>query len=391
MDINELRKIISEHPKFPGTENIRHASVCNDGFPGNFNLSFTEAEWIKKFNGQYLNYDHDLIYSKIQPCIRHQDWASIKNNDENSYRYLSVFDMADIGGAISFVDGSKLDEVTEFSVKNLYDFLIHKLKLSPDLLRIKYCQGGNVTNLTNRKYPLKKDLEADPKIALWQQLGISKNQLIPDRSRDTLLALHIYLLPTPWGYRNEIFYEHEDRLLDIATFEYLFLRPIFNTRGDIKDLNKWEHCFVISAVGVERILMVVNNYKTIMECSHIKPLTETILDDANKKNYQGAVVLTEAIRVLHRIITDAGDYQNLSRHRKQKIRDFYSGIFDSAAKLNIKITESILKKYLKMNAKLQSYYPELNQSVDRSIDEIMTAKHRFENDNSKKLGGVAQQ
>jgi len=70
--------------------------------------------------GQYLDYDHDLVYSKIQPCIRHQDWEIIKDDLENRYRYLSVFDMADVGGMIILLDGSKWQEAAHFSITAMF-------------------------------------------------------------------------------------------------------------------------------------------------------------------------------------------------------------------------------------------------------------------------------
>src|SRR3989344_6380377 len=105
MDIQQLRKIISGCPKFSGAKIVKPSSVCNNGFPGTFNLSYAEAEMIENF-GQYLDYDKDLIYSKIQPVIRFQDWSHVVNCGEHSYRYLSVFDLADIGGSVALKNGN---------------------------------------------------------------------------------------------------------------------------------------------------------------------------------------------------------------------------------------------------------------------------------------------
>jgi hypothetical protein len=384
MENVKFRKLISQSTKFPNTKQISPAPVCNEGFPGTFNLSFTESEWLKEFNGQYLDYNKDLMYSKIQPCIRHQDWDIIKSNGEDVYRYLSVFDMADVSGAISVIDGKKLDEIAEFALKSLYDFLIGQLKLSPEKLRVKYCIGGNVADVTKGKYPLEKTIEADPKIELWRRLGIGEDQWIPDQTRDSLLALHIYGLPTPWGYRNEVFYEHRGKLLDIATFEYLLWRPVFDANGNIEDIRPWEHAFAISAIGVERVLMVLNNHETVMECPHIKPLVEMTLSDARHKIFTSAVIFTEGLRAIHRIVSDAGGYRNLSKHRKQKIRDYYNGIFHSADILGINTDSRTFRKYLQKNADLQSYYPELMKSVDEAAEEMMEAKSRFTEDKSKK-------
>ncbi|MDP3697263.1 MAG: hypothetical protein Q8R55_04530 [Candidatus Taylorbacteria bacterium] len=127
MDIQQLRKIVSDCPKFSGAKVIKPASVCNDGFPGTFNLSYSEAEMVESFS-QYLNYNKDLIYSKIQPVIRFQDWSHIVNYDEHSYRYLSVFDSADIGGAIILKDSDDWKNIISFSINSLATFLFGKLQ-----------------------------------------------------------------------------------------------------------------------------------------------------------------------------------------------------------------------------------------------------------------------
>lgn len=282
MDIQQLKKIISDCPKFSGAKSVKPASVCNDGFPGTFNLSYSEAEMIVNF-GQYLDYDKDLIYSKIQPVIRFQDWSHIVKLDEHSYRYLSVFDLADIGGSIILKDGSDWENVARFSIDSLATFLFEKLQLDKSKIRISYFAGGNVSQVSKGKYDLNFDLPADSTIEFWKGQGINTNQLIGDKTRDTLLALNVFSLPTPWGFRHEINYLHEGKLLDIGTFEYLFYRPIFE-KDKLIDLRRWEHLFVISAVGLERLLMVKNNFSRATDCSHIKPLIESALETSKNKD-----------------------------------------------------------------------------------------------------------
>lgn len=368
----ELLKIISEFRKFPQCEMINSASVCNDGFPGNFNLSFIESEWLREFNGQYLTYDHDYVVSKIQPCIRHQDWEIIKNDNINRNRYLGVFEMADVGGVINLVDGERIFEAVSFSQKSLIDFF-KTIGLSLEKIKITYCIGGSIEHLTKSKYPLKKELPKDIFVDNWEKLGIKNSQFIPDETRDTLLSLNIYGLPTPWGYRNEVLYEHNGKLLDIATFEYLYYRPIFN-ENNIIDISRWENCFSISAVGVERLLMALDSREQITDVDYIKPIKEYILSLSSQSNMAQAIIFTEAIRTIHRIITDCGGYKKLSKHRKQKIRSYLNGLYESAGKLNIKLSEKVLSDILSKNAQLQPYYPELKQSVILTINEILQSK-----------------
>lgn len=388
MDIQQLRKMISGCPKFSGTKVVNHASVCNEGFPGTFNLSFTEAEMIKSF-GQYLDYDKDLIYSKIQPVIRFQDWSHVERSDEYSYRYLSVFDLADIGGSISLKNGEDWENGVRFSINSLAAFLFEKLQLDKSKIRISYFTGGNVSQVSKGKYDLNFDLPPDSSVKFWKMQGINESQLVGDKTRDTLLTLNIYGLPTPWGFRHEINYLHDGKLLDIGTFEYLFYRPIFE-KNKLIDLHRWEHLFVISAVGLERLLMVKNDFSRITDCAHIKPLIESLLETSKNKDYQQAEILSQALRAVHRIISDCDGYINLSRQRKEKLRSFYKAILMCRNKLGMKLNRKQLETLLRQNAELQSFYPELETSVTKTVEEIISAEARLKADKSRKLGGVAQ-
>lgn len=388
----ELRKLISETEKYPGTKQIPPASVCNKGFPGTFNLSFIESEWLKEFHSQYLEYDHDYIISKIQPCIRHQDWEIIKSDTTNRFRYLGVFDMADIGGVINLVDNNQTEKAVSFSVQNLHKFLTQTIQLVPDRLRITYCIGGRIDHLTKGKYSIDKELPQDVFIERWCDLGIKESQLIADDSRDTLLALNIFGNPTPWGYRNEILYEHKGKMIDVATFEYLFYRPIFDEGDKIVDLKKWEHCFSVSAVGIERLLMVINGSTQITDCDHIKPIKDLVLEKAIKQDEEKTIVLTEAARSIHRILSDCGSYEKLSKHRKQKIRDYFNSLFSLVGELEIEKSKTFFKNIFLKIAETQPYYPELMKSVDLVVREVLKADERFKYDRSRKgIGGVAQQ
>lgn len=375
MNIEELRTIISDTPKFLDTKILKPASVCNEGFPGTFNLSYSEAEMIENFH-QYLDYDRNFIYSKIQPVIRFQDWSNIAKSDKDSYRYLSVFDLADIGGAVILKGPKNINNVISFSIDSFANFLINKLQLDKSKLRISYFAGGNVKEVTRGKYDFDFELPADNTISYWKKFDIKNDQFIPDKSRDTLLALSVFGHPTPWGFRHEINYLHEGKLLDIGTFEYLLYRPIFQDKK-IVNLQKWEHLFVISAVGLERILMVKNNFSRVTDCSHVKPLIEIIIEAAIQKDYKQAEIFCQGLRVIHRVISDCGKYKNLSHKRKEKMRIFYKAIFDYSRKLGIELTSNQLEVFLKLNADLQKFYPELTLSIKETMSNIAEANERF--------------
>lgn len=349
------------------------ASVCNDGFPGAFNLSFTEAEMIERY-GQYLDYDQDLIYSKVQPVIRHNDWPIIENDAENRYRYLGVFDMADIAGAIILQDGSRMEEICRFTIQKVYDLLIHKLGFNADNLRVSYFSGGEVEQATNGKYSFLHSIPPDHTVNIWRELGLADKQLIPDQSRDTFLALNVFGLHTPWGYRQEINYLHQGKLLDIATVEHLRFRPVYESK-EIVGLTDFNHSLIIAGAGIERLLMVINNYSSVYECKHIQPIVERILEISQSSKQESAIIVAEALRTIHRIVSDCGSFSDIkSRHRKYKFKMYRSAFRKHSTILGLKLSDNVLRDLFLLNAKLQNYYPELESSVEIAVRELRGVK-----------------
>ena len=96
------------------------------------------------------------------------------------------------------------------------------------------------------------------------------------------------------------------------------------------------------------------------------------------------MIVVQAIRAIHRIVTDGGEYKNLNTRRKEYARMYYRALFDSAETLKVELTNAILFGILKLNVEVQSYYPELNDSIEKTINEIKLRKNVFEEDRSTK-------
>jgi len=359
-------------PRWSGTKKFPKTSVVNEGFLGTFNISFSEPEQLATFNS-FLKFTKPLVYTKIQPCIRTEDFLTKIVKKIDLYKYLGLFEMADTSGCINLPNKTHLEKSAIFTIESLWDFLIEKLNLNPDKLYIKYFAGGNIKKVTSGKYKINKIVPPDKiSIKKWQELGLKKENLLPDKSRDTFLALYLRR-PTYWGYRQEILYDigkGKNNLLDIATIEYNLWAPVIKN-DKIINIKEWDCVFSISAIGVERILMIKNQFKNIMECDHIKPLYDKILKDANNKNKKEVHIATEALRVIHRILTDCKSYENLSFNRKKKIRKYFFYLKQSLDKLEIPITEKNISRYLKLNAKLQKYYLELKQGVKTTTKDFL--------------------
>lgn len=389
MKISELRKLIEDFPKYPGTKTIKPVNLVNAGFPSCFNLSFGEGP-MHALYGQYLNYDRDLVFTTIQPCIRHEDWKKIANNDACSFRYLNLFDMAGIGGMTILQNSAKQDEVTKFHMKAELEFF-KSVGLDLNKLRILYFVETPISEATRGKYTINKIFPTDPFHKYWTDLGIKADQLIPDKSRDTMLALNVFGLPTPWGYRYEMLYEHNDELWDIGTVEYLIYRPLFDDQKNITDIVPFNHCFGTSVVGLERIAAIINNKKAAWEVDTIYPLIELILQKSPQAEECSAVVAIQAFRAIHKIIAEENTYKDLNTRRKEYIRNFYREFFSTLKKLNVNYSTALVEELCSLNSELNPWYPELRISTDAAIAEFDARFESFKNDKSIKSRDVAQQ
>jgi hypothetical protein len=378
MKYQSMRNLLEEHfINFDGAKKYRHQSVINKGFPGQFNISFSEPETLKEF-GSLINIKNKLIFVRIQPCIRFDDFVEIiVPLSKNSSFYLSVFDMGGI--CLCYPEAKKIKERIEKLIKSSWDFLINKLVLNPKYLYIKCFSGGNIIQITKGKYKINKDIKQDSlSINQWLNLGLSKENIIFDNSRDTLLTLSTFR-PTPWGYRTEILYKFKNcELIDIGTIEYLLWSPIFK-KEKIIDIEKWKNSLFLAVFGLERLNLVVNNYQYIEDCDQINPLFKKILSDSKRKNKLKTLLLSQCIRATQRIMTDSKGYFNLSRHRKKKFSKYIQTMYQCLN--NSKILPQKINIYLKINAKLQPWYPELYQNYKLVYQEIMDAflrrKYKF--------------
>lgn len=387
MTTEELRKIANSFTKYPGTKLIVPSNVVNDGFPSSFNLSFGEGPMHKAF-GQYLNYDKDLVFSTIQPCIRHEDWQKIINNESVAFRYLGLFDMAGVGGLTVLQDSGKIEEVAKFHMKAILDFL-KTVGLNLEKLKVLYFTETSIEVATKGKYAINKNFPTDLFYKYWIDLGLKEKQLIKNKDRNTLLSLNVFGLPTPWGYRYELLYDYNGSLWDIATVEYMTQRPIYEAK-DIIDIMPFNHCIGVSVVGLERINVILNDRKAVWNIDTIKPLIEFVSKVINSKNENDVIVVTQAFRVIHKIIADGNIYASLNKKRKQHIRSFYREFLNKTKKLEIEFS-NFIEQLCDINAKANPWYPELLNSKSIVINEFKQRKEAFENDKSVKHRDVAQQ
>jgi len=369
MKFQELKALLLNVPKYPGTVPVKPGPMINEGYPSNFNLSFAWYEWTKKEgikgpNKQYVSFAGDMFYTKCQPCIRPQDWKAVIDNDPNQYRYLSYFHMSDVSGLIAKIDGAQKKEIGIFSINSLIDFFKSQ-NIDINNVHVAYCQGGKVVDLTNGKYTFDKVIDKDPFYDDWINAGVPMKNMISDATRDTFLSLKNYSRPSPWGYRNEIFYNHHGKLLDIATVEHLCFEPTIDNELEIIDITDYKHAFSISAVGLERLLMVLNNFSDIRQVDIVAPLYDKIRTSIKNVTEDDIDAIVQSIRPIQAIVTDGGTWQRLNNRRREITRAYYIEFADLWGKYNLTVDSDLLTEILNLNANLLE-----NDKMKANIDKV---------------------
>jgi len=371
--MKDLRQIIEDFPKRKGTQNIKPDPIVNGGYPGTFNLSYSEGYMLKLFGPNMKVYD--LIVHKIQPAIRYDDFIN-KILRGSSKTHLSSFDIGDINGAVNLSSNKNHKEISKENVNAMMTFLTN-LGFKPSDLYVTAFDGGSLDEINKlsyrREYSSNFYIKPDPNIEEFKKILPKENVILT--KKDTFLYIDVKgFNRIPNGYRNEIFFKTNEGMIDIGTIENLYLMPQKENNKIMGYTN--EGLFSVAGIGLERILYCKNNLNHIVECDHIFPLYKEILVDSKKKDKHNAFVYTEALRSLHRIFSE-NNYKNLSKHRRRKVTKFLQQIYQISD--NHEIPKQNIKKYLEINAQLQDYYPELKEGIDNTLNEISNYFERRQN------------
>jgi hypothetical protein len=303
-----LRARLRGWPKYPGCRPEPRAPLVTPGFPGTFNLSFTEHHWLREYGG-YLDWPHDYTFTTIQSCARLGDLEP--GQPEAGAQHLGVFEMADVCGAIALRARPDHAALQAWHVGELVRFL-GEVGIPPGRLHPSYSAGGPLATLTAGRYRFDAQIPPDHLSRdAFLQAGVPAANLICDRTRATLLSLHVHR-PTPWGYRNEI---HVDigtagrpRLIDVATVEYLLWRPRFagagRRREDIVGLEPLDGGASIAACGVERLAMAMDRLERVHDIDSLRPFYDDFAAALGRRLGPADYRVGECVRTLHRIHAD---------------------------------------------------------------------------------------
>ncbi len=304
----DIRRMLEEHPKYPGCLRMERTPLLTSAFPGSFNMSSTEHQWLCEYGG-FLGWDHDFVYSTVQSCIRPNDFALFANGAGRWH--LGVFELADLGGEIALATRPDYAALHGGQLRELVRFL-GELGIAPDRVHASYCGGGSVVELTAGGYTFDHRIPADTlsRTALLEA-GVPEANLIVDATRDTLLSLNVHR-PTPWGYRNEVYVDvgvkGRPDLVDVATEEYFLWSPVFRpdgtTRADIVGLEDLDAGAAGVVCGVERLCAVVNDLRRIHDVDYLRPFYAMLRDLAGNPPDAELYLAGESLRALHRVYTD---------------------------------------------------------------------------------------
>jgi hypothetical protein len=373
MNYEKLREFLANSEKYPKCKKYKRAPLIHDGFPGTFNLSFTEYDMLREFGGYHI-FPKDQIFSAIQTCVRPQDIIDNINEGRDLWKYLGVFEMSDVAGIIVLSKKEDIKKVHGFQIRKLIETL-EGLRFDKKKIFPSFQAGGKVSEITEGKYNFDFEIPEDSFTKeMFIELGIPKENIIPDKTRNTLLSLHLHR-PTPWGYRNEINYnigtKENPKFLDIGTLEYFVWLPTYSSEEkiskNINGLKPFDHIVSIGAFGVERLCMAINKLKNIYEVDYIKKFYDQFRKLYPSLTEEQRIKAGEVIRALHRIFSDVSSLNiKVGHQQNKKVKYFLQILLENLKEFN----EKNLKILLEENSKAQLWHKNLLEGIKPTIERI---------------------
>ena len=266
--------------------------------------------------------------------------------------------MSDIGG-INLSTRHDNSGIKEKSIETTLNFLVEVLEIDIDRIFANYFSGNTLESLTENKIISGQNIPADKETRdLFKKFGLKDSQLIPDNSPKTFV-MNFFPFEYYAGFRSEIFISNErNKLLEIGTFEFLNYRTKNDRNGNLESLEKMNGSLGGCAIGIERLLMAVNDYPDISHCSHIRPLYDKIIQLSENKDLVAVKIVGEVVRFLQAICGDDYDLdQDAFAKRRSRVRRAIRQLFTASQKLKIDLSTN-LDKLIEINSKLISWRPQ---------------------------------
>lgn len=364
LTMQEFRKIYRDFAeKEIGSKLVEPVNIINKGYPYNFNVSFDGLVLRETKSDSLVDIKNLIQFATIQPCIRTLDMPTKRE----SLLHLSLFDMC--GHIVFETDKTDLQKLIEKTITEFFIYYTKYLKLDPKLLIVHYFGGGTLKEISDGKVAYNDFIEPEnysPKI--WKALGLKDEQLIKESSRETfLLYTGMPLLERSAGYRNDIFINLNNQKFELTTLHFITYKSVIENER-VVGITPLKFRFRGFANGAERCLAAVNGVTNLYELPHIKPLYKLVLEEII--NQTKAVIVTDALRTVHCIISDGWTRNKLLGKQFKDQRSGLNKYLNILSEYYHSIGEGKLTELLVLNFKLQSYYPKLKSSIKFVIDEI---------------------
>jgi len=256
-------------------------------------------------------------FSILERCLREADSSRIGLSN----RHLSFFEMFVY---TYYGENSKL--LIEQPTKIFYELLINKLGLNKDKFLITILKECKIENL----HLTEKDTEREYEI--WSKL-FGKDKVKRTKGRRNLFLAR--LPGAAGGTGVEIYYRINGKYVEIGSqlhYHYIFNGPnniIKTTNGNFGN-----------GLGLERLLMVLENKSSVYDISLIKPIKDILiksLNDGTEQLYDDNINLTaDHIRAITFVIWEK-ERQNtkLTNSQEKILRKFKKNLDSSLAYLGI--------------------------------------------------------
>lgn len=354
-------QLVANYRRFAERENLPEivpGRIVNDVAKTTFNYSMEEP--ILREFGSYFEVDHPYSFSTLQPCIRTGDFVDIRSGKIGDHASLFHIFPADFR-----MDprASEWQALHRLVVGRLVQFLFVEARLDPAHTFVT-CFGGGRPNdfcpsLVERHAVLPADTDT---IDTFLRAGVPAQNIEQSSSAGTFLVTFAEDDDFYSGCRYEVFADVAGRRVEVATGEALFLRQV-REGGQTVALRPMEASVGAAVLGLERLLVAINQLPTVFHCDHIQPLWQDLTTGSGDPRFVPAIKLVDALRAAHLIWADTQGGSGLNSSLKERLRAFIATILDGAEAINL--DEREMRRLLLRNAELQPWLPQLSDVVPK--------------------------
>lgn len=341
-----------------GLREIPPGAIVNNVDPVTFNYSLEEP--ILREFGSFFNITHPYSFSTIQPCIRTGDFAAIKRGTLDDH--VSQFTVL----PVDFQLHPNMDEWEKLhlkAVQRLTHLIFSVFRLDP-LKTHAICFGGGSPNeiCSSLRKPYKSLPPDDVARGVFLAAGVPPENITMPFSQDTFLLTFPGNQDFYSGYRYEIFYQVGNRLVEIGTGEALFLKQI-RENSMVVELQPLNAAIVVCVVGLERMLVALNEFDSVFDCDHIAALWQGKHVDIQAMQ-EALIRMADNIRAIHLIWGQTDGGASLIRTLRDRLRSFVAFFLDLC--LQTKTTDEQIMHLFDLNAHLQPWQNGLAESATKA-------------------------